>query len=46
MIHIPFSLGVAVGRNHNIELALAYHAYPSVEQFNGAFAFGLSFPLN
>ena len=44
--HIPFSLGLELGRNNNIDLGLTYYIQPSVEQFAGAFAVGITFPLN
>tara|TARA_R110000744_G_C19115509_1_gene535315 strand:- start:95 stop:658 length:564 start_codon:yes stop_codon:yes gene_type:complete len=43
--HIPFSLGVELGKNNNVDLAFTYYFQPSVEQFVGAFAVGLTFPL-
>ncbi|GAA0713391.1 hypothetical protein GCM10009430_05110 [Aquimarina litoralis] len=45
-LHIPFSLGLALGRNNNFDVGLSYYFYPSLEQFNGAFAIGVSFPIN
>lgn len=44
--HIPFSLGLELGRNNNVDIALTYFFQPSVKQFTGAFAVGLTFPLN
>jgi len=44
--HIPFSLGLELGKNNNIDLGLAYYFQPSVEQFAGAFTIGITFPLN
>jgi hypothetical protein len=43
--HIPFSLGFALGRNHEFETKFIYYFHDSVEQFSGAAAIGLSFPL-
>lgn len=43
--HIPFSFGLELGRNHNFDLGFTYYFQPTVEQFAGAFAFGVSFPL-
>jgi hypothetical protein len=42
--HIPF--GLELGRNHGVDLGLTYYFQPSVEQFVGAFAVGISMPLN
>lgn len=46
IMHIPFTIGLAIGRNHNFEFAFTYYYHPSVDQFAGAAAFGMSFPLN
>lgn len=45
-LHIPFSLGVELGPNHNVNLEFTYYFHNSLEQFAGAAALGLSFPLN
>ena len=46
LMHIPYTIGLALGRNNNVEVAFTYYDHPSVEQFSGAAAIGLSFPLN
>lgn len=46
LTHIPVTIGLALGRQNNIEIAATYYYNPSVEQFSGAIAFGLTFPLN
>lgn len=46
LMHIPFSLGLAVGPKHNVDIIFTYNFYPTVKQVSGAAAFGLSFPLN
>ncbi|WP_309640995.1 hypothetical protein [Flavobacterium sp.] len=43
--HIPFSLGLALGRKHLVEFAFTYYFQPSINQFSGAAALGFSFPL-
>lgn len=43
--HIPFSFGLELGRNNNVDLGFAYYFQPSVEQYAGAFAAGITFPL-
>lgn len=43
--HIPFSFGLELGRNNNVDLGFTYYIQPSVEQYAGAFAVGLTFPL-
>ncbi|MFD0797435.1 acyloxyacyl hydrolase [Maribacter chungangensis] len=44
--HIPFSIGLELGKNNNVDIGLTYYAQPQIRQFVGAFAFGLSFPLD
>lgn len=44
--HIPFSLGLELGKNHNVDVGFVYYFQPSVEQFVGALAIGVTFPLN
>lgn len=46
LMHIPFSIGLVLGKTHNVDIAFTYYYHPSVEQFSGAAAVGLSFPLN
>ena len=43
--HIPFSIGLELGKQHNVDIAFTYFFQPSVEQTVGAFAFGLKFPI-
>lgn len=43
--HIPFSFGLELGKNNNVDLGFAYYFQPSVEQFAGAFAVGITIPL-
>lgn len=44
--HMPFSFGLELGKNNNVDLGLTYYFQPSVEQYVGAFAVGITFPLN
>ena len=44
--HIPFSFGLELGKNNSVDLGFTYYFQPSVEQFAGAFAVGITFPLN
>ncbi|WP_228850499.1 hypothetical protein [Aegicerativicinus sediminis] len=46
IFHIPFAFGLELGKNNNVDLGLAYYFQPSAEQFVGAFALGITFPLN
>ncbi len=43
--HIPFAFGLELGRNNNVDLGFAYYFQPSVEQYAGAFALGITIPL-
>ena len=44
--HVPVSVGLAVGRKNNIEIAVSFYLHPSAEQSSGVFAAGFSFPLD
>jgi len=46
IMHIPFSIGLELGRKHNFDIAFTYYFHNNVEQFAGAAAFGISIPLN
>ncbi|MBP0903477.1 hypothetical protein ACFSKN_01125 [Mariniflexile gromovii] len=46
LLHVPYTLGLALGKNHDVEIAVTYYEHPSVEQFSGALSFGFSFPLD
>jgi len=41
--HIPFSMGLELGRDHNVDMGLTYFFQPEVEQYVGAFALGVTF---
>ncbi|MCG9793812.1 hypothetical protein [Flavobacterium algicola] len=43
--HIPFSLGLSIGRNHNLDIAFTYYFQPLVQQIAGALAIGYTIPL-
>lgn len=43
--HIPFSFGLELGRTNNVDIGFAYYFQPSVEQYTGAVAVGITFPL-
>ncbi|MFT6749074.1 MAG: hypothetical protein ACJAQ1_001004 [Flavobacterium sp.] len=45
-LHIPFSIGPEFGPKHNFDIASTYYLHKSLEQFVGAIAFGVSFPLD
>lgn len=44
--HIPFSMGLELGKNHGVDLGLVYYFQPKVSQIIGAYAVKLVFPLN
>jgi hypothetical protein len=46
LLHIPFSVGLELGRNHNFEFGLSYYYQPSVEQLAGAVAIGIGFRID
>ncbi|MDR6844958.1 outer membrane beta-barrel protein [Flavobacterium granuli] len=46
IMHIPFSVGLSLGRKHNIDVALNYYFTPAVDQDSGALALGFTFPIN
>ncbi|WP_369048396.1 hypothetical protein [Tenacibaculum sp. UWU-22] len=41
--HIPFSFGAELGKNNDVDLGFVYYFQPSVKQFVGAFAIGVTF---
>ena len=43
--HIPFSFGLELGKNNNVDLGFTYYIQESVEQYVGAIAVGITFPL-
>ena len=46
LYHVPFSLGLELGKNHNVDLGVTYFFHPDAQQFTGALAVGLTFPLD
>lgn len=46
LMHIPVSLGLAIGRKHNVDIAFNYYFYPSIKQISGAIAAGVAIPIN
>jgi hypothetical protein len=45
IFHIPFSFGLELGRNHDVQLSYNFYFQPAVEQLAGASSLGLSIPL-
>ncbi|MDR7371836.1 hypothetical protein [Flavobacterium aquidurense] len=46
LLHIPFSLGLAIGRKHNFEIGISGYFHPAAKQSNAIFALGYTFPLD
>jgi hypothetical protein len=46
LLHIPFSIGLAVGRYHSLEIGISGYFHPAAKQSTGAFAVGYTFPLD
>lgn len=46
LMHIPLSLGLAVGRKHSVDIGFSYYFYPSMKQISGAIAAGVAIPIN
>jgi hypothetical protein len=46
LYHIPLSIGLAIGRNHNYEVKFSYYTHPTVHQYSGAAAVGFTFPVD
>lgn len=45
VMHLPVSLGLALGPKNNFEIEFTYYYHSSLEQFGGATAFGFTFPI-
>jgi hypothetical protein len=43
--HIPYSLGLELGRKHYVDLSLSYFFQPTVEQLANALSVGISIPI-
>ena len=43
--HIPWSLGLELGKKNNFDLGFTYYFQPTVEQYAGAVAIGVTFAL-
>ena len=46
LLHIPVTLGLAIGRRHATEIKFVYYFTDSAKQFSGAAAVGFSIPLD
>lgn len=46
LLHIPFSIGLAVGRHNNFEIGISGYFHPAAKQSNAVFALGYTFPLD
>jgi hypothetical protein len=45
ILHIPFSIGVELGRKHNFDIVFLYYVQPSVKQMSGAAEIGYKIPI-
>ncbi|MDX2472159.1 MAG: hypothetical protein QNL91_00465 [Candidatus Krumholzibacteria bacterium] len=45
LLHVPFSLGLALGKEHGYTFAFSYLAYPNKNHVDGAMAIGFDIPL-
>lgn len=43
--HIPFAFGLELGRSNNVDIGFITYFQPSVEQYAGALAVGVTIPL-
>lgn len=43
--HIPFTLGLSLGKNNGVDVAFVYYFHPTANQFSGAASVGISIPL-
>lgn len=45
MLHVPFTVGLALGPGHEVDVAFAYFFHPAARQASGGLEIGLSFPV-
>jgi hypothetical protein len=45
LMHVPFSIGLALGRKNNFDVAFTYYYTSAADQFSGAAAVGFTFPV-
>ncbi|MBS7252566.1 hypothetical protein [Flavobacterium branchiicola] len=46
LLHIPFSIGLAIGRHNSFEIGISGYFHPAAKQSTGVFAVGYNFPLD
>ncbi len=46
LLHVPISLGLALGEDHGYTLAFSYLGYPQKNHVDGAMGIGINIPLN
>lgn len=46
LVHIPFSIGLAIGRKNNFEIGISGYFHPAAKQSNAVLAAGYTFPLD
>lgn len=45
-LHIPLTLGFAIGPEHDVDIAMVFYFHPAAKQANGGYSLGLSIPLD
>ncbi|MEN1785167.1 MAG: hypothetical protein AAGF77_08515 [Bacteroidota bacterium] len=46
LYHIPFALGLEIGKHRKVDIGFGFYSHPTVEQSLGSFAIGIGFPVN
>ncbi|MHC0442082.1 hypothetical protein [Flavobacterium sp. 3-210] len=46
LMHVPFSVGLAIGRKNSLEIGISGYFHPAAKQSTGVFAVGYTFPIN
>lgn len=46
LLHIPFSIGLAIGKRNSLEIAISGYFHPTAKQSTGIFAVGYTIPVN
>ncbi|MDO1502518.1 hypothetical protein Q2T40_20475 [Winogradskyella maritima] len=46
LFHVPISIGLEIGRNHNFDFGITFNYHNAAQQFSGATLIGLTFPID
>lgn len=46
LFHMPISIGLEIGRNHNFDLGITFNYHNAARQFSGATLIGFTFPID